>query len=399
MLIGEKIEDRIILLGNQIEQIELTLKHWLNIYTPQEGMSRFRALLTEERHEEQLNRIHDSIQAAMKERKMYNVSRNTLFGHDLDIVTAQAIRGFAEDLVIDSSLPANTTMKLQTRRFPANSTMRRIKWKKECYQFYNIDQPTTPNSSPRECAPTSSRWPFLPRQWCTINHHYHVRYGMKIAHIFGDSELNARYIFGVPDDESDGHRYNVRNCIPMLNVMKNLFDYHRIVIIPAEMPEPGSHPKLIVRVLDRALLPKGTGMWKKHTYADLDGRELKFKDPTNRPDVCYLYWAYCTALFRNQGDGLTTWGWNIKVFADRRFWTSSGQGWYRHSTFSAVAKKLGRIQDVYTFLETENLPTTVDDDEGWAEADQEVADEVRAFYRDKKKDSDGDIDSELDYDK
>ena len=128
---------------------------------------------------------------------------------------------------------------------------------------------------------------------------------VKITHIVPSPFLRAPGLTEkLFDDEPMRLEMRLRNTLPLLRYLANLFDNYTIVIVP-KGNEGGAIPKEFRCVL-------ANKAWAQYTFngkrklGDIDGVQLKFLNHA-RPASRYLYLKYCCAFLYWQQEGQTEW--------------------------------------------------------------------------------------------
>ena len=185
--------------------------------------------------------------------------------------------------------------------------------------------------------------------WCPIIGKWFIGYHTSAGHIFGymNGQECMTAIFG-PTEEAE--LWSARNGLLTSTAAEVKFGKGLYVIVPdvSEETPPAeislwnsSEPKdYKIRIIDKTHpeIDEVIDKEKGHTWRDLDGRKVKFRNH-NRPRARYLYYHYCTQLLRR--------AWNMKVQGDiltdelnTHFWGIPGK-YIRQNMLRAFVEELG----------------------------------------------------------
>ncbi len=191
--------------------------------------------------------------------------------------------------------------------------------------------------------------------WCPITKQYHC-FGMKavdivqiVPHAIG--EVNCIHLFG-SEEVGTGHLMSTKNGILLHPHLEAALDKAQIAIVPADEENPSAE-ELKVVVFDESIL-KLTRVGLNFDWKSLNGLRLQFRNG-NRPDLRYLYFSYLVTLCRRRRFEGSGWQSDLKKYAVRTMWGSSGK-WVRESSLRAIARRVAYEPDLEDFLGTPDLP-------------------------------------------
>lgn len=203
-------------------------------------------------------------------------------------------------------------------------------WKADIIDLYNATDPDNPD-----------------KLWCPILHAYAYSKHIVAAHIVPNAlgEHNAQHIFGTPKNPDHGHLYDRGNGILMWDDIEDALDTARIAIGPGNIADPSAGPELTVILLDRSIeheevIPGGV------TFGALAKRPLAFKT-SHRPRQRYLYYHFCMAMLARQRFGVDSWQDDWTRLLHKEIWGSPSKGWLRHSSMSAILKRMGAVNGMF----------------------------------------------------
>ncbi|KAI4134399.1 MAG: hypothetical protein LQ347_001557 [Umbilicaria vellea] len=173
--------------------------------------------------------------------------------------------------------------------------------------------------------------------WCPISKSYGNRHYRCNAHIvpFSLGTENIEYLFGEPKDTGLDIVWRNENALIIDKGLETAFDKGAFVLIPIlTRPDEPTRWKTVLLDNTRRNTVFSAG---PHTFNDIDGVELEFKN-NNRPGRRYLYYHYCVSILR--AVRFQTPGW-----ADAKVKASTGQVWATWGPYlrKSLLLKLGEV--------------------------------------------------------
>jgi hypothetical protein len=288
--------------------------------------------------------LEAKIRAAQLERSMIHRNMHGAVGKLADAMHNTRVHEVVTEAYLTSIMKTYQIDPAHSRKFWGSSKKERKKnedkWKKAIRVYYQAEHPTDKNSL-----------------WCPITKQWVKSKKMKMAHIVPAAvgNLQADYIFGPAENQPEGHLFNVRNGIPIIDYIKEAFNKCQLIIVPALKEN-----ELQVVVLDEKWGKTEKGEYEAPNQgfsyeAFLDPahpkrRILEFKHPKNRPALRYLYFNCYMSILRRCRHEVPGWQWDLKKLVNKNMWGFPGSGWIRGTMMAELARAIGHVHSIETYF-------------------------------------------------
>ncbi|KAK4565959.1 hypothetical protein LTR86_003808 [Recurvomyces mirabilis] len=321
--------------------------------------------ITKDEYDRLMNAIADRAARSRREKHAVVGKRRKISEHLLSMEGSNLEKAYSDLMCTYMEETHGATFNVHRKR----TAPVQEKFSKDVFDFYDA----------KSKDPKKSGW-----KWCAVTAGWHQGNQIKAAHIIpakldGQVVLAAMGRRDLLEDPMD-IVWGPQNGVPMLAPVEEAFDSGRCVIYPIEDASPDSPVRLKIKVLDKSLfLPDENDLnvrsGERTYWTEIDGAELRFLHPTNRPRKRNLFFHFVTTLLRREFYEPPNWWEDSSTVDDiSGIWATPGS-YLRRGTLqhmirlvgdtgpeSPLAKIKGRLIEDHTYDEEIRLPEEDDED-------------------------------------